>query len=480
MAAPHVPALRGGSAYQSLDQVEVKSHRDGQVLATVSQVNAGIVRRDLRKAPARAAALRAMPIAERIERCKQAGKLFMEAALPINDDGDTQTPEQYVAALSATSGLPHVLCRRNMQKVFTVFDGMDTILGGLMRGMDPSVLDSGIGAHDGIPVCYGPTTDSLGVVLPSNSPGVNSIWIPALALGTPVVLKPGREEPWTPTRIVRALLGAGFPPEAFGVYPTDHEGAAAILEKCGRSLLFGDTGVTSAYAHNPAVQIHGPGRSKVVLGDDVADDWREYLDVIAGSVADNGGRSCINASAIYTPRHGAELADALAERLASIEPRAHDDEGAQLSAFANPAIAAAIDRAIEAGLAQGGAEDRTAHHRSEPRLAELAGGGTYLRPTVVHCSSPEHPLANTEYLFPFCSVVEVAQDRMLETMGYSLVVTAITRDRAWVAEMLASPHVDRLNVGPVKTSHVEWDQPHEGNLFEFLFQRRALQQAADW
>jgi len=479
VGVPHIPALRGGQEYRSLDQVEVRSHRDGTVLATVSQVNAGVVRRDLRKAAQRAAVLRQFSTADLIARCKEAGRHFLEGTLPLNSEGDSQTPEQYVEALSATSGLPHNLCRRNMQKVFTVFDEMATILGGLTRGMDLEVVDGHFGAHGGIPVCYGPTTDALGVVLPSNSPGVNSIWIPALALRTPVMLKPGREEPWTPTRIIRAFLAAGLPGEAFGFYPTDHEGAGAILERCGRSMLFGDTAVTNAYAHNPAVQIHGPGRSKVLIGDDAIDDWREYLDVLASSIADNGGRSCINASAILVPRHAAEIADALAQKLAAIEPRPHDDDDARLSAFANPKFAQYIDQAILQGLGTPGAEDVTARYREGPRAVEL-DGGQYLRPTVVHCDSLDHPLANTEFLFPYCSVVEVPQAEMIEAMGYSLVVTAITRDAQWVDAMLGSAHVDRLNLGPVPTSHVEWDQPHEGNLFEFLYMRRALQRAESW
>ena len=41
---PHLPALRRGRAYESLDKVEVKDFRTGEVKATVSQVNAGLVR----------------------------------------------------------------------------------------------------------------------------------------------------------------------------------------------------------------------------------------------------------------------------------------------------------------------------------------------------------------------------------------------------------------------------------------------------
>ena len=107
-------------------------------------------------------------------------------------------------------------------------------------------------------------------------------------------------------------------------------------------------------------------------------------------------------------------------------------------------------------------------------------GATYLRPTVVRCQSPDHVLANTEYLFPFTSVVEVPQDEMLATIGHSLVVTAITRDQAFVDRLVASRDIDRLNIGPTKTTHVDWDQPHEGNLFETLWTRRAIRQVEGW
>ena len=43
------------------------------------------------------------------------------------------------------------------------------------------------------------------------------------------------------------------------------------------------------------------------------------------------------------------------------------------------------------------------------------------------------------------------------------------------AALLASPHIDRLNFGPVPTMQISWDQPHEGNLFEFLYKRRAFE-----
>ena len=69
------------------------------------------------------------------------------------------------------------------------------------------------------------------------------------------------------------------------------------------------------------------------------------------------------------------------------------------------------------------------------------------------------------------------QDQMLETMGPSLVVTVISEDDRFIEQAIASSNIDRLNIGPLPTSRVQWDQPHEGNLFEFLYRRRAIQRA---
>ena len=121
--------------------------------------------------------------------------------------------------LSATTGMPHALVRRNMQRVAGVMRQMRTVLRGLTRGLDLSVLDTGHGEHDGHVLSFYPRTDALGVVLPSNSPGVHSLWVPAIALKMPLVLKPGSAEPWTPFRIAQAFMKAGCPPEAFSYYP---------------------------------------------------------------------------------------------------------------------------------------------------------------------------------------------------------------------------------------------------------------------
>lgn len=475
-SAIHIPALRLGKPYQSMDANELGALGGGGTLASVSQVNAGLIRRDLRNISQSFEALQALSCESLIAISRRAGELFMNEALPAGTDGATQTPQEYVEALSATSGLPHALCRRNMAKINEVFTEMETIVKGLTRGLDPRILDEGIGEQNGVAMSYFPETRSLGAVLPSNSPGVNSIWMPSVALKIPVVLKPGREEPWTPYRIIQAFIAAGCPPEAFSFYPTTHEGANVIMTECGRSIIFGDEKTIARYEGNPAIQVHGPGWSKVIFDTVQAEHWRDHLEVLVDSVCANGGRSCINASAILTPAHGREIAEALAERFASIAPAAPDDDAAVLSAFANPQFAESIDGAIDEGLKTPGATDLTALRREGGRKVE-ADGKTYLLPTVIFCESAGHPLANREFLFPYTSVIEMPQSDMLEWMGATLVATAITDDAKFIRELLNSKNILRLNIGPLPTSRVQWDQPHEGNLFEFLYTRRAIQRA---
>lgn len=475
MNLPHIPVLRRGRPYESLDKISIVDHRSGQAKAEVSTVNAGIIRKDLQRISESRAVLKKFTVAQLIDISAQAGELFLNGTLPLGDKGHSQSPRDYIETLSLTSGLPHVMVKRNMAKVHQALTNMSTVLNGLTRGLALSIIDKGFGKQAGSPCSFYPTTQALGLVMPSNSPAVNSLWLPAIALKTPVIIKPGREEPWTPFRLIQAFIAAGCPAEAFGFYPTDHEGAGEILKSCGRALIFGDKNTTQQYANNPAIQIHGPGFSKILIGNDEIERWPEFIDLMVSSISDNGGRSCINASAVVVPKYAAEIADALAKKLGPVAPTSPSDENAKLSGFANPKMAEYIDGAIEQDLKIPGAVDVTAKYRNGSRKVNFEGG-IYLRPTIVHCDSFAHPLANREFLCPYASVVEVPQTEMLKQIGPSLVVTAITKDPAFTEQLLESSLIERLNLGPISTMKISWDQPHEGNMFEFLYKRRSV----DW
>jgi len=495
-----IPILRMGENYTSLDQVELDLG-NGTTLVTHT-ANPGLIRRDLLQISKAKAALDAIPAETLADYCEAAAELFLHGDLPggltadldgsrtdearVDESGlqthspyfshapYLQSPQDYVESLSALTRLPHTLVRMNMGKIHAAMSEIRTVIGGLTRKMPLEIFDKGLTQVDDLTINFFPTTNSLGVSLPSNAPAVNSLWIPAPVMKIPVLLKPGREDPFTPLRIVQAMIAAGFPKEAFGYYPTTHEGGDTLLTTCGRGISFGSDVTVKKYAGYPSISVHGTGRSKILIGEDMIDRWPEFIDVLAQSISANGGRSCINTSAILVPRHREELAEALAAKLAEIQPLARDDDHALLCGFANPAMADGIDGLISAQLQGAGAEDLTAKHRSGERKVE-AFDQTYLCPTLVSCSDKAHPLANTEFMFPYASIVEMPQVEMVGSIGETLVVSAFTEDAGFIDQLLLSPEIERLNIGPYPTNRVQWEQPHEGNLFEFLYRRRAIQ-----
>lgn len=468
----HIPILRAGTPYSSLERTALAHFRTGEPVVEVSQANPGLIARDLAAMPRHRARLQEIAIADLLALCKRAADLFERADLPLGET--SQSPEDYVQQLSATTGMPQALCRQNMGKITLVLREMEAVLGGLTRGLNLSILDRGWGHRNGQVLSFACQSDSLGAILPSNSPGVHSLWLPSIPLKVPLVLRPGNLEPWTPSRIAQAFYAAGCAPEAISFYPSSHSGASEILMRCRRSMLFGDKRTVQPWESNPGVQIHGPGWSKIVIGEDQIGRWPEFVDMMVESIAANGGRSCLNASGIWVPAHGREIAEAVAEKLARIVARPMDDPQAQVAAFPNKRVAELLSTMIDGHLAGGQAIDLTAKYRGSERLADL-DGAKFVQPTLVWCERPDHPLAQAEYLFPFAAVVEVPQRELLRAMGPTLVATAITNDTDFIAELFDAPNIDRLNIGPIPTMKISWDQPHEGNLFEHLYRQRSLQ-----
>ena len=164
----------------------------------------------------------------------------------------------------------------------------------------------------------------------------------------------------------------------------------------------------------------------------------------------------------------------MGERLGKIAPLPPDDPNAPLAAFTIVPQAEGINTMIENGLKADGIEDVAARYRDGDRLI-VEERCAYLRPTLLHCPSPDLTMANTEYMFPFASVVECPQDEMLDRIGGTLVGTIISNDEAFRRKAIDSMNIDRLNLGPIPTFKIDWLQPHEGNIIEFLFRERALQ-----
>jgi acyl-CoA reductase-like NAD-dependent aldehyde dehydrogenase len=328
----HIPISRWGEHYRSMEVDRVVHFETGEVLAEVSRANAALVERDMRHARRAREVLREIPIRDLLAMLRKAADLYTRAELPLGNG--TQTPEQFVRMQSATTGMPEHMCRFNMEKNHFVLTNMDKILDSLTRGLDLEILSRGYGVESrGVPISYQCQSPVLGLVLPSNSPGVHTLWLPIIPLQIGLVLKPGPQEPWTPYRMTQAFIEAGVPKQAIAIYPGLGDVGAAVVNSCPRTLIFGSTQTVEQYKGNPRVQVHGPGFSKILFGDDKVDEWEKYLDLMVDSVLVNSGRGCINCSGIWVSRHGRKIAEALAERLGPIEPRPPDDPQAQLAAF---------------------------------------------------------------------------------------------------------------------------------------------------
>ena len=470
-----LPVLRWGQPYTSMDIDQVLHFRTGEPIARVSRANGGLIQRDIKKAQRAREALRAIPVDELISRVGKAGELYMNAELPMGDG--TQSPDEFARAQSGTTGIPEHLCRGNMKKNGFVLAEMGRILTSLTRDLDLNVLSRGYGEERGVPISYQAESPVLGLVLPSNSPGVHTLWLPVIPMQIGLVLKPGPQEPWTPFRMAEAFFAAGIPRESISIYPGEGDVGAAVLEGCARSLIFGGTPTVDRYRGNPRVQAHGPGFSKILLGDDVVDDWEKYLDIMVSSVFANSGRGCINCSGIWASRHGREIADAIAKRIGGVRPLPVDHPESSLAAFTVPGTADAISQSIDVDCQAPGVTEASAKYRDGARVVKEERA-EYLLPTVVHCDSPDAAIAKKEYMFPFVTVVDCPEAQMLDKIGPTLVCSAITAKPELQRALVDAVHSDRLNLGPVPTVQLNWLQPHEGNIVEFLFRARAFQSAA--
>ena len=467
----HIPVLRWGEPYKSMDVDRVLHFATGERLADVSRANGGLIERDMRHARRARDVLCEIPIAELIRMVKRAADFYVEGELPLGDG--SQTPNQFVRMQSATTGLPEHMCRFNMKKNHFVLNQMDKILDALTRGLNLDVLSRGYGVEErGVPISYQAQSPVLGLVLPSNSPGVHTLWLPIIPLQIGLVLKPGPQEPWTPYRMTQAFYQAGVPKQAIAIYPGLGDVGAAVLNSCPRNLIFGGTATVEQYRGNPRVQAHGPGFSKILIGDDLVDNWKKYLDIMVDSVFVNSGRGCINCSGIWVSRHARQIGAALAERMGPVEPLPPEDPKSALAAFTVAGQAEAIWADIEKDLHEQGVHDLTASFG--PRLMKKERC-SYLRPMVVLCESPAAAIAKKEYMFPFVTVVECPQAKMLEAIGPTLVCSAITEDKKFQRALTDATHIDRLNIGPIPTIQLNWLQPHEGSIVDFLFRARAFQ-----
>jgi acyl-CoA reductase-like NAD-dependent aldehyde dehydrogenase len=289
----------------------------------------------------------------------------------------------------------------------------------------------------------------------------------ALALGFGVVVRPGSRDPFTPMRLARALLAAGLPGSRLAILPGDHRMGDQLLKAAPLAVVYGGAETERRWGGRSGLLVRGPGRAKAALSGPADGGTLAHL---ARSVAYDGGVRCTNTSVIRTVGDPAQLADAVAERLARLTPAPVIDPGARLPAF-DPAHAEALRTSLAQLTGAGFTDHSTARYGGDP-LVPLADGSSVARPVVLSTDRDRHPLIGTELPFPFAVVAPWRGD--LAALRESLVLNLLGAEPELVERALREPTVRAVTTGPVPVWPARAGLPHDGSLTGFLMEPKAL------
>ena len=212
----HIPILRHGVPYRAWT-CPVPHYRTHEPFVEISQ-RTGLIRRDLRPRSKRGAAgARGAAVHAALAQCRERGSFRERHAVARR--GDAISGGVRRTAL-ATTVMPHVLVRRNMQK----------IAGVMTRCRPVTRTDAWPGLRSRrrpwrarrTAISFYPRTDSLGIVLPSNSPGVHSLWFRLHSRRRSFSSRSAERGPFPHRAGVHRVR---LPPAAFSYYPADHAGA---------------------------------------------------------------------------------------------------------------------------------------------------------------------------------------------------------------------------------------------------------------
>jgi acyl-CoA reductase-like NAD-dependent aldehyde dehydrogenase len=308
--------------------------------------------------------------------------------------------------------------------------------------------------------------DVFAVHAPGNHPGVHGIWLEALALGYRVAVRPSRRDPFTPHRLISALRTAGFGDDQVVLLPTGYDVADAILRGADLAMAYGGEDVMRKYAAQSTMLPQGPGRSKILLTADVS--WRDHLDVIVDSISHEGGRACVNTTAVLVEGDTTPVAQAIAERLAALPSLAPEDEHAVL-----PVLPVADAQKLERYLLATAA-GTVPWLGGDGVVDELDDGSAVLRPAVHQLDRPDAEQAGVELSFPCVWVAPWTREAGLEPLKDSLVLTAMTRDTRLVDALVAEPTISNVYVGDHPTYWIDPGVPHDGYLADFLMRSKGV------
>jgi acyl-CoA reductase-like NAD-dependent aldehyde dehydrogenase len=398
------------------------------------------------------------PAAERIAMLAQAGHLFATSTLC------GLSPAEYQWLTCRASGVPITTVRRATHWIQTCAEQVErAVTDACPRGAADNAARPGseLGNRRLTWVRRG---DVLAVGAAGNHPAVQSQWLEAVALGYRVAVRPSRQEPFTPHRLVAALRTAGFGADQVNLLPTDSEGVDALIRGADLAVVYG-ADLAGRYATDRTVATHGAGRSKVLFA---GADWRDHLDMVVRSVAHDGGTTCVNATTVLVDGDPGPLAEALAARLAELPSLPPQDDRAVL-----PVRSSASARVIEQYLLRHGQSARI-WLGGEGVVDELGDGSAVLRPAVLQVDRAGTADIGVELPFPCVWVAPWSRADGPEPLRDTLVLTVVTDDEELIDRLVTEPSIGNVHIGSHPTCAMEAGIPPDGYLADFLMRDKVV------
>jgi acyl-CoA reductase-like NAD-dependent aldehyde dehydrogenase len=444
-------ALGTGDDYRAR-KVEVIADTTGTPVARLSMVPPLFVTR----AVAAQRRAKPLPLAQRSAALAEAAEIFRTGTIAGLDF------DEYVAMVSAVSGLPIAVARDGARSVAEAMTTARTAVDAAMPA--GTVLDWRDERSPGGVGVWARRGEIFAVHASGNAPAVHGAWPQALALGYRVAVRPSRREPFTGHRVIRALRQAGFRNEDAVYLPTDYTGADEIIRSADLAMVFGGQDVVDRYSGDDTVFVNGPGRTKILLTADK--DWHDYVDTIVDSVSSMGGMACQNTTAVLYEGDPEPLARAVAERLAMIVPLPSDDERAILP------VQPMEQARRTAEYVTATARDATPILGADQVVAEVGDGFAALRPAVHLLNKPNPDVLNVELAFPCVWISPWSRSDGIAPLRRSLVFNAITDDDELIDQLIAEPTIANVYSGHIPTQHMAPQMPHDGYLAEFLMRNK--------
>ncbi|MFJ8754908.1 aldehyde dehydrogenase family protein [Streptomyces sp. NPDC102441] len=437
-----IPLLRQGTESSSRE-TRVLRAVTGASLATVHEAPALLTRLTVKRMRATAGT----PSAEESSAVlAEAGRRFAKDTLA------GLGPEEYADLQALASGVPVRAARGTLGRL----EQDAAVLGDVVARQCPA------GAEGHGRARWSRRGAVLGVVAPSNHPGTHTAWLQALALGYSVAVRPGARDPFTPQRLVHALLDAGLDPDRISMLAGPHAAADSLTEAADLGLVYGGESTVARLRGNDRVLVRGPGRTKILVDGPVDD---AVLDHLVAEIADDGGVRCTNTTAVLTSGDHHALAEALAERLAGLPvlPVTHPDAVLPVRPSSEArALRAAVESAAE------GQPDLAQRHYGTESTPAVDGDGAALRPAVVAVDRPDHPALSSEFPFPCVWVAPWRPGDGIAPLAGSLALTLLTEDAGLVDAALGDPTIRTVVHGRVPGWWKDPYLPHDGYIGQFL------------